>query len=79
MLVTNVLMRYLKCTATSWRHKVDRTTSAPWRLSIKEKQELRRDMTEFSTWAKARFYKRVFCYLVVITCYSTLVLAYRVD
>lgn len=63
MLVTNVLMRYLKCTATSWRHKVDRTTSDPWRLSIKEKQELRRDMTEFSTWAKARFFEAGFCYL----------------
>ncbi|MCF7517177.1 MULTISPECIES: hypothetical protein [Pseudoalteromonas] len=42
---------------------MDRTTSAPWRLSIKEKQELRRDMTEFSTWAKARFFEAGFCYL----------------
>lgn len=32
---------------------MDRITSGPRRLSVEEKQELRRDMAESSAWAKA--------------------------
>ncbi|WP_199775684.1 hypothetical protein [Pseudoalteromonas sp. T1lg22] len=48
----------LKFTVTSWRHKVDRTRSAPRRLSVEEIQELRRDMAESSAWAKAELKRR---------------------
>lgn len=56
MLITHVLIRYLKCTATSWRHKLDRVASRP--LTAEEKQKLRRDMAESSAWAKAELKRR---------------------
>lgn len=58
MLVTHVLIRYLKCTTTSWRYKVDRVASSPRVLTDEEKQELRRDMAESSAWAKAELKRR---------------------
>lgn len=51
-------MRYLRCTERSWIYKVDRTKSTPRRLSVEEKQELRRDMQESSAWAKAELKRR---------------------
>lgn len=58
MLVTHLLIRYLKCTTTSWRYKVDRVASSPRVLTDEEKQELRRDMAESSAWAKAELKRR---------------------
>ncbi|OUD22329.1 hypothetical protein BUN10_21800 [Vibrio parahaemolyticus] len=37
---------------------MDRITSGPRRLSVEEIQELRRDMQEFSAWAKAELKRR---------------------
>ncbi|MDF4393437.1 hypothetical protein P3390_11095 [Vibrio parahaemolyticus] len=37
---------------------MDRITSVPRRLSVEEIQELRRDMQESSTWAKAELKRR---------------------
>ncbi|MDW3121113.1 hypothetical protein R8N68_08610 [Vibrio sp. 1974] len=37
---------------------MDRITSGPRRLSVEEKQELRRDMAESSAWAKAELKRR---------------------
>ncbi|MFW8629528.1 hypothetical protein [Vibrio natriegens] len=37
---------------------MDRITSGPRRLSVEEIQELRRDMQESSTWAKAELKRR---------------------
>lgn len=58
MLVTHVLIRYLKCTTTSWSYKVDRVASSPRVLTDEEKQELRRDMAESSAWAKTELKRR---------------------
>ncbi|EJD6081590.1 MULTISPECIES: hypothetical protein [Providencia] len=37
---------------------MNRTTSGPRWLSVEEKQDLRRDMTESSAWAKAELKRR---------------------
>ncbi|EPT9268031.1 hypothetical protein ACVTOL_003401 [Vibrio parahaemolyticus] len=37
---------------------MDRVTSGPRRLSVEDIQELRRDMQESSTWAKAELKRR---------------------
>jgi hypothetical protein len=58
LLVTHVLIRYLKCKAISRRQKVNRVTSGPRWLSAEEKQELRHDMTKSSAWAKAELKRR---------------------
>lgn len=44
--------------SSSWRQQMDRITSGPRRLSAEEIQELRRDMQESSTWAKAELKRR---------------------
>jgi hypothetical protein len=51
-------MHHLKCPATSGRYKVERTKSGPRLLTAEEKQELRRDMAESSSWAKAELKRR---------------------
>lgn len=58
MLATHVLVQHLKCPATSGGHMMARTKSGLRLLTAEEKQELRRDMTESSAWAKAELKRR---------------------
>ena len=51
-------MKHLKSPATGGRHMMDKTKSGPRLLIAEEKQALRRDMQEFSAWAKAELKRR---------------------
>lgn len=57
LLATHILMLYPKCTETSWKYKMNRTTRGLRLLAIEEKQRLCR-VAEFSTVARAELKRR---------------------